>query len=232
MARLVRSAPRVAVVGLALAAPTLVPGAASAASLAIATPCVVPSAPKIDFMLAGFAADGLVTLNDNGSFLDVVTVGGDGSFVGSFGAQHRNPGLELHTLTATDASGNSASGTFSVTELGFIQTPPGPSVKPSSKVTYTFDGFIGGGTLYAHYVFSKSQTQKQLATTVKLGTLQGPCGTLKTGKLTAIPLKKPKVGTYEIQFDTSPTYKRQQGVYLETYLYSPKVKSKKKNKKK
>lgn len=230
MARLVRSAPRVAALGLALAAPALMPAAASAASLTVSTPCVVPSAPKIDFSLAGFAADGLVTLNDNGNFLDAITVGGDGSFVGSFGAQHRTTGLEQHTLTATDTAGNSASGSFSVTELGFIQTPAGPSVKPSSKLTYTFDGFIGGGTLYAHYVFSKSQTQKQLATTVKLGTLQGPCGTLKTGKLTAIPLKKPKVGTYEIQFDTNPAYKRQQGVYLETYLYSPKVKKKKKKK--
>lgn len=199
--------------------------AASAASLSISTACVVASAPRIEFSVSGFTADAMVSLYDNTDFLDVVTVGGDGGFAGGFQGRHSITGRETRTLTAADAAGNTASGTYQFTDLAFVQNPA-VAKKPTSKVAYAFDGFIGGGTLYAHYTFSKSDTKKIPAKTVALGTLEGPCGALITKKVTALPVKKPKVGVYEIQFDTSKAYKRQQGVYLETTIYVPKTKKK------
>ena len=215
-----RTAALAALLGCAAAAP------ASAASLTISTPCVVQATPRIEFSVGGFPADGQVNLYDNTDFLDVLTVGGDGSFVGGFQGRHTITGRETRTVTAADAAGNTASGTYQFTELAFVQSPA-TVTKPTAKVAYAFDGFLGGGTLYAHYTFSKSETKKVPAKTVALGSLQGPCGGLITKKVTMLPVKKPKVGTYEIQFDTSKAYKRQQGVYLESYIYVPKKAKKK-----
>ncbi len=218
-------APIAGVLGLAASAAVAAP--ASAATLTVQTGCAVQSASRIEFSIGGFTPDGIVNLYDNTDFLDVVTVGAGGDFTGGFQGRHSVTGRETRTLTATDAAGNTASGTYQFTDLAFVQAPA-VAAKPTSKVTYAFDGFLGGGTLYAHYTFSKTQTKKIPAKTVALGTLQGPCGGLVTKKVTVLPIKKPKVGTYEIQFDTSPTYKRQQGVYLESYIYVPKTKKKKK----
>ena len=38
-------------------------------------------------------------------------------------------------------------------------------------------------------------------------------------KLRQLPLKSPRSGVYEIQFDTSKAYRRQQGVYVERTVF-------------
>lgn len=210
-----------AVVSAALLSTALAAAPASAATLSISTGCAVTASPRIEFSVGGFAPDAMISLYDNTDYLDAITVGGDGGFVGGFQGRHTITGRETRTVTAADAAGNTASATYLFTDLAFVQSPA-TVTKPTSKVAYAFDGFVGGGTLYAHYTFSKSETKKIPAKTVALGTLQGPCGGLLTKKVTALPVKKPKAGVYEIQFDTSKAYKRQQGVYLETTIFVPK----------
>jgi hypothetical protein len=194
-----------------------VPASATTTGLTIDTPCVRENEP-VKFHLAGFTPDAPATLYDNGSYLSDVTVGGSGDFQGQF-----PPGglgdtfYAKHAVTVADAAGNSGAGTYEVVRLGVVSKPV--STKPSAKVSYYAQGFVEGGTLYAHYVFSKSETVKKLLKTVPLGKLSGACGTITTKKVTQLPIKKAKKGLYEIQFDTSPAYKRQQGVYVESTVF-------------
>lgn len=213
---------RASIGGAALAVGLVaLPAAASAAALTVDTPCVRENDP-VKFHLAGFAADASVSLYDNSAYLSEATVGSGGDFSGQF-----NPGglgdtaYAAHTLAASDPAGNSASATYAIAKLGVVGKPV--STKPAAKVSYYAQGFVEGGTLYAHYAYSKSDTVKVFKKTVSLGKLTGPCGTITTKKVTQLPIKKAKKGVYEIQFDTNPSYKRQQGIYVESSFFLAKT---------
>jgi hypothetical protein len=85
-------------------------------------------------------------------------------------------------------------------------------------VTFRPFGFVEGGTIYAHYALTVSDTVHRLVKTVRLGALKGPCGD-GSFKVRQLPLAKPRPGVYEIQFDTSRAYHRQQGVYVERTVF-------------
>jgi hypothetical protein len=197
---------------------------ASAAALTLQTPCVRPNDP-VKFSLAGYAADSTVNVTTNGEYLSEVTVGAAGDFTGQFNSGGLGDAFYAKsTLVGTDAAGNSASAALEIAALGVVAKPI--STKPTTKVSYYAQGFVEGGTLYAHYTFSKSDTVKKHLKTVALGQLTGACGAITTKKVTQLPIKKAKKGLYEIQFDTSKTYKRQQGVYAETTIFLTKNQAK------
>lgn len=190
--------------------------AAQAATLTVDRPCVRPTQP-IGFTGAGFAADESVRLLLGTELVDAFSVGPDGGFAGRFQAPGLGDAGRLsRALTLTNDYGTSATAKVIVTELGAAMKPA--TARPGSLVTFRPFGFVEGGTIYAHYALTKSDTVHRLVTTVRLGTLKGPCGD-GLFKVRQLPLARPRPGVYEIQFDTSKAYHRQQGVYVERTVF-------------
>jgi len=203
---------------LALAAALGVAGApeARAATLTVDHACVRPAQP-IGFAATGFAPDEGVRLLLGPEFVDAFAVGADGAFAGRFQAPGLGDAGRLsRVLTLTNDYGTSATATVVVTEIGVAMKPA--AARPSSSVTFRPSGFVEGGTIYAHYALTVSDTVHRLVKTVRLGALKGPCGD-GAFKVRQLPLRAPRPGVYEIQFDTSRAYRRQQGVYVERTVF-------------
>jgi hypothetical protein len=95
--------------------------------------------------------------------------------------------------------GISATATAKVTRLMVTQTPR--TATTSSRVRFRGRGFTQpGAAVYAHYVFAGKDRQ-----TVRVATPYGSCG-LFSVKLRQFPMKKPRVGTWTIQFDQLRKY--------------------------
>lgn len=206
---------------VALAGGLAIPAAASAATITLDHGCLRSGAgAKVGFTLAGFAPQSFVSLTDNNGLIDSVRVGDDGGFVGEYSAPSVSAsGRDLRTVVASGDGGLQAAAQYTMIGLK-VGMKPGKA-KPTTKVSFLAQGFVEavGKPLYAHFTYAKNQAAHKLVKTVKLGTLQGPCGTLTSAKLTQLPLKKPKAGPYVIQFDTSPSFKLQQGVYVERSVF-------------
>jgi len=203
---------------LALAAALPAPAAAapvSAASVATDRGCYRPGQP-VGLTLAGMPVGALIDLRTADDYIDSVTVDDAGAFQGTFAAP--DPGRSAATI---DLIAGSSLAIYAQTS--FMVAPLGVSMRParavsSRTVTFRATGFVEGGTLYLHVVRTISDTVHRVVATLRLGALGGPCGTL-TRKLTQLPLKRPKPGTYDLQFDLSPTYARRQGTYVERSTY-------------
>jgi hypothetical protein len=207
------------VLGAVLAGALAVPAAASAASVTLAKPCV-RNDDSVGITLAGFQPGSFVRVLSDSDLIDAVQVGDDGGFSGAFKAPGNGDLIKrATTITATDDMGLTATASLTVTDVQVGMSPG--KAKTTSKVRFQALGFVGdiGKPLYAHYTYAKVSTAHKLVKTVKLGTIQGPCGSLTTAKLTQLPLKKPKSGPYVIQFDANPTFKLQQGDYVERSLF-------------
>ncbi len=195
-------------------------GGASAATVKLDRACVRAAQP-IGFTIAGFAPEEQVRVLLGANFIDGFAVGTDGGFAGMFAS----PGLGdlprlSSTLTVTNDYGTTATAQQIVTTLGVTMTPA--AARPASRVSFRPFGFVERGTIYAHYALTKSDTVHKLVRTVKLGALKGPCGD-GLFKVRQLPLRSPRSGVYEIQFDASKAYHRQQGVYVErTVFVAPK----------
>ena len=198
-------------------------GSATNSGLTLDNLCVRDSdGSRVNFKLAGFAPNATVDMQQDGSPLATLTMGGDGGFVGSFPASGTGDLFYAErTVSATDGQGSSGMAKYATVDLGVVSKPV--SAKPTAKVSYYAQGFVEGGTLYAHYAYSKSETVKQFKKTVALGPLTGPCGTITTKKVTQLPIPKAKKGVWEVQFDTNKDYRRQQGVYFATTVFVPKT---------
>lgn len=211
-----------ATAGLALIGPSAAVSATNA-GLTLDNLCVRDGdGSKINFRIAGFAPSSTVDLQQDGSPLGTLSLGEDGGYVGSFPASGTGDLFYAeHTVSATDGQGSSGVAKYATVDLGVVSKPV--TTKPTAKVSYYAQGFVEGGTLYAHYAYSKSETVKQFRKTVALGPVTGPCGTITTKKVTQLPIPKAKKGVWEIQFDTNKVYKRQQGVYFATTVFGPKT---------
>ena len=189
---------------------------AQAATLTVDHACVRPAQP-IGFAATGFAPDESVRLLLGPEFVDAFAVGADGAFAGRFQAPGLGDAGRLsRVLTLTNDYGTSVTATVVVTEIGVAMKPA--AARPSSSVTFRPSGFVEGGTIYAHYALTVSDTVHRLVKTVRLGALKGPCGD-GAFKVRQLPLRAPRPGVYEIQFDTSRAYRRQQGVYVERTVF-------------
>jgi hypothetical protein len=194
------------------------PAVASAATIAVDRPCYSPGylggpQQKVGFTLAGFPAEAPVQLNGGQGNADLgfVTTGVDGGFLGSYNVDNLSKGRSTFSLTAETFDGAvRASTSYTVSATSVSMTPS--VAQPSTKVAFKARGFVGAKTLYAHYAYTKSEVSHPLVKTVRLGALKGPCGDLDVKKMKQLPLARLKhKKVYEIQFDTSFAYKRQQG---------------------
>lgn len=219
--------PSVALAAVTAAAALALPAGASAASLTLGASCVRDGAGPVDITLAGFPPSGLVRLLNNQDLIDVIQVGEDGGFVGRF-PPFSNGDLQKQssTISAIAEDGTTASAPLTSVDLQVGMVPG--KARPSTKVRFAAQGFVEaiGRPLYAHYTRAVSETNHKLVKTVKLGTVQGPCGTLTTAKIAQLPLKKPRSGVYVVQFDADPVFRLQQGVHVERSVFvAPKRRS-------
>jgi hypothetical protein len=208
----------------ALAGALLMPSGASAASLTLGASCVRDGSSSVGLTLAGFPGNALLRLFSDQDLIDTVQVGEDGGFVGQF-PPFGNGDLVRRTTTIRaldDATGTQASAPLTVTDLltGMV---PGKA-KWSSKVRFAALGFTEsvGKPLFVHVVDARNPARHRFLKTVKLGTLQGPCGSLTTAKVKQLPLKSPKPGVYVLQFDANPAFRSQEGVFVERSVFVPK----------
>jgi hypothetical protein len=119
------------------------------------------------------------------------------------------------TVSAT-ADGLTASSTFTVTRLKADFTPSSGDPK-KLKVRFSVAGFglaTPRPSVYVHYI-DPAGTLKQ---TVRLGTATGQCGRItRTAKRRLFPFSAPKLGKWQLQFDTSRTFAK--GVNGSTFLF-------------
>ncbi len=84
-------------------------------------------------------------------------------------------------------------------DVPFVKMSPSRA-KPTSRVTYRLSGFARSGPIYAHVVRGRKRLRR-----VRLGTPKTTCGQL-VKRITQLPLKRPRKGTYVVQFDQQRRY--------------------------
>ena len=124
-----------------------------------------------------------------------------GEIVGSVAAPFMPSGQRLFTIRLTDRSPKAitASVITKVTALSVTQSPVKAS--SSSKVRFRLRGFTDKTKpVYAHYVF-----KDKVRATVLIGKPYGDCGLLSVRRK-QFPIKRPKPGSWTIQFDQDQAY--------------------------
>jgi hypothetical protein len=188
----------VAAVGGGLA----IPAGASAAQIALDRPCYAEQQP-MNITGSGFTPGGSVHLAfADGSFAGQATADAVGNLTAAAAAPVIATTQAAATLTATDQAnpGNTATVPLQVSKLKVSTSPT--RARPHSKVSYTARGFTTGQTLYGHYIFGGKRRKD-----VRIGRLVAPCGTLKR-RMSLLPLKSVRFGTWTVQFDTSKRYSK------------------------
>jgi hypothetical protein len=162
-------------------------------SLTVAGTGFTPSAP-VNFTLDGEDL-GSLTTDAAGSVSSTLNIGDD-----TFSD------VATRTLTATDETNPTI-----IATAQFLGSALTVSVEPKNrtagrKLRIRASGFTTGNRLYAHVV------RKRYRRNVFIGTLRGPCHTLKLRKR-VLPESTPS-GRYKVQFDTKPWYSRQTQVWV------------------
>jgi hypothetical protein len=185
---------------LALAAS--VPATASAASLTLDRQCYTRNQP-VRVSGAGYQPNQVQTILLGATTLGTLKSDAAGSIVGRFSApapSRRATSVRTYTLTASASPTGSpvaASTTLQVVHTNIGVTPP--FITPGF-VTYNALGFTYSRLLYVHYL----QGTRHLRTK-RIGTLSGPCGSLKT-KVRMFLFRPVKPGSYTLVFDNSARY--------------------------
>jgi hypothetical protein len=113
---------------------------------------------------------------------------------------HGTSGLRTMTLSVTDGP-HVAKTTFQMSPLAATFSPR--TGNPATlRVRWRVLGLGPRHGVYVHYI----QPNGKLKTTLRIGTTQGPCGTLKTGPIALFPFKY-TYGRWTFQVDTSKRYK-------------------------
>jgi hypothetical protein len=102
------------------------------------------------------------------------------------------------TLTETGNPANTVAATAQSTALGVYVHPK--TAKPSDRVHFKGRGFTAPLPIYAHYV-RKGKPRK----TVRMAHTPGECGSFETHRR-QIPIRKPRLGKWIVQFDQSKKY--------------------------
>jgi hypothetical protein len=193
-------------VAVTLACAGAVAAQASAATVKVGLACVVNPNPGVGSPMpvtgAGFTPGGAVSLaSDKGGAFASTTADSAGNIALIMPGPILptvNPAAAPFVLRATDEiSGGTASVAFAAANLAVATHPL--QAKPSTKVTWTFSGFIGGAEIYAHYLHGKKVTA-----TAKFGRAQGPCGVLK--KKAVFYPGKARYNSYKVQVDDTRRY--------------------------
>lgn len=188
---------------LAALAPLLVlPAAADAATLRTDRACYAAFGAIVAHG-EGFTPGARIALK-----LDGRPYGSDtADAAGVFDANGRAPAARAKrsmTLTATDAVTPTitAQATFGVMPLA-VHVRGGRGARPDRRVRFVAGGFVGGGTLWAHYVTPAGT----VLAPVRLGRLRGACGTL-TARAKLLPFRHASAGRWHVRFDTHKRYAR------------------------
>jgi hypothetical protein len=199
--------------GPAVAALLLFPGAAHAAALTPIKACYVTSTDggsgairrePVQFAGSGFTPGGLVDIAVDGAVQRTVQADPAGNLPAqALDAPYRRKGQKEFRLTATDQA-NTANTAEAVSNVTAFDVSIKPSTAaPSSRVRFAGRGFTQPGTVYGHYLF-RGYVRK----TVKLAKHpQAPCGTFKV-KRRQIPVRKPRLGQWTLQIDQDKKYRR------------------------
>lgn len=111
----------------------------------------------------------------------------------------RLPTVRSLAVTAKDdVAGVSNTLRLKAAPLAFSATPA--RATPSSAVLFRFSGFTPGRTIHAHYVHGG-----RVRANARMAAAKAPCGTAAVRRV-QIPLARPAVGTWTVQFDNSARY--------------------------
>jgi hypothetical protein len=188
-----RTAVPITFAALALVAPT----AASAATLSVDKPCY-GAGEEVRFAGGGFTPSGQVALSVAGRQLGLASANPVGEFTASLGAPGIDGKQRTDMFTATDQANLAltASAPVLLTSLNVKVTPKRGDPRKRKRIVAR--GFTSGKTLYAHVRRGKGRR------TVRVGRLQGPCGTLTTKR--ALFPADAAPGIYKVQFDAKRKY--------------------------
>jgi hypothetical protein len=180
------------------------PATASAASLDIApAKRCYSSGESVNLMGTGFSPLGTASVTRDGSPLGSLRTDANGAFNGIL-TLAQTSGKRTKTYTASDESVSTLTASTQIT-VSAVRVDLSPANgAPGRRMSIKASGFTTGKTLWAHVTKGKSKR------TLKVGTLSGACGGLKTRKR-LLP-RRAALGLHTIQFDTFRRYDRKQAV--------------------
>jgi hypothetical protein len=191
----------VAAAAVALAAPS----AASAASLTVSPqkPCY-SSGESVNLLGSGFSPLGSVTISRGDTAFDnPLPTDANGAFNGLLKlGQSRDKQTKTYTAADDAMSTLTASAQITVSAVRVTLSPANGS--PGRLMTIDAQGFSTGPTLWAHVKHGRSKR------TLKIGSLKGACGALKTRR--RLLRANAAIGVHTIQFDTFRRYNPRQPV--------------------
>ncbi len=185
----------VAAAALALAAPS----AASAASLSVSPqkPCY-SSGESVNLLGTGFSPLTDAAITRDGTRVGFLPTDVNGAFNGSL-TLGQTRGKRTKTYTATDGATPSLTASAQITVSAVRVTLAPANGAPGRLMSIAASGFSTGPTLWAHVRRGKSKR------TMRIGSLKGACGRLKTHRR-LLP-RNAALGVHTIQFDTFRRYK-------------------------
>jgi hypothetical protein len=185
---------------IALAAPAT----ASAASLGV-TPqkrCY-SSGESVNLLGTGFSPLGSASVMRDGTALGALQTDANGAFNGIL-TLAQTTGKQTKTYTARDDAVSTLTASAQIT-VSAVRVDLSPSDgAPGRRMSIKASGFTTGKTLWAHVTKGKSKR------TLKIGSLSGACGRLKTRRR-LLP-RNAALGLHTIQFDTFRRYDPKQRV--------------------
>jgi hypothetical protein len=181
------------------------PSAASAASLTVSPQkrCY-SSGETVTLDGTGFSPGGTATITRDGTPLNPPLTTTDTGAFSAFLTLGQNSGRKTRTYTATDNSAPTLTASAQITVSAVRVNLSPTDGAPGRRMRIDAHGFTTGTTLWAHVVRKRSKRN------VKIGSLKGACGGLKTRRR-LLPANA-ALGVYTIQFDTFRRYNPKQPV--------------------
>jgi hypothetical protein len=188
---------------LALGLAACLPAAARAATLETVAGCHFPD-QDAQLRGTGFTPDSDVSVSSGGEVIAVAHSDEKGAISTRLDVKPLPAGVGQAKVPvqASDPGGESAKATVYISrDHAALLTPRTSSNVNTWKAVFQVFGF-GSGKLFLHYV----KPSGELAKTVGLGALKGPCGTRKSRRTRVLPKRNPEQGGWKLQLDTRRRY--------------------------
>lgn len=195
------------------------PASATAAEITLDHACYADPGQRVDTIGlsgSGFAPHAPVQLAIDGHPTTTATADASGVLTQPLGVPPLARGTLHHTFLVSAQSGTSvATAALKVSRL-FATFKPASGDPNTLKVRFSLYGFALAGRqsppIYVHYVSPAGKLKK----TYRLGSGNGPCGSLRTSRRRLFPFRAGR-GAWKLQFDTRSGYRR--GTSKSTFLY-------------
>jgi hypothetical protein len=180
------------------------PAAASAAGIATDRPCYAEHR-TVSLTGTGFAPSTRYDVTLDGRPFGSGTTDATGALAGTFAPPELAHGVDTYTLAVTDGTAG-ATTTFSQTRFkaGFSPSAGDPKTLMVRFKAYGFGLLAPNRDVYLHYVRPDGTPKR----TIRLGTAQGPCGTIARTRLRRLFPFDAERGNWRLQFDTRRRYTR------------------------